>query len=317
MDKIGIVEDSHALSMACKKTLTSLLSLLYAYREETDYNVLSHTTTVSLSVATISIDATPDMVGDIKQLLIKLLILPAANLGWDQKDVESHLDAMLRPPVLLVNFKKKKDALVKLGHDKTIDEGARRFRIFIHDRNTSLLPPDTRKAANRAVMWNVTSSNRSGYDDLLKVYRQSVEAEEKARVLGTLCSCKDDNIVLESLNFFFSGEVRYQDAYYVLQGISIEARETAWLWLKGNWDLISKIAGDVRVSGVIRFVLELFTSNEKAKEFSRFFATRKKPGFDRTLKQSLEIVRINARWIQGIRSEPRLAQTVQELLHRL
>jgi len=49
MDKIGIVEDSHALSMACKRTLTSLLYLLYAYREETDYSVLSHTTTVCKS----------------------------------------------------------------------------------------------------------------------------------------------------------------------------------------------------------------------------------------------------------------------------
>jgi len=45
----GIVEDSHALSMACKRTLTSLLYLLYAYREETDYSVLSHTTTVCKS----------------------------------------------------------------------------------------------------------------------------------------------------------------------------------------------------------------------------------------------------------------------------
>ena len=58
-----------------------------------------------------------------------------------------------------------------------------------------------------------------------------------------------------------------------------------------------------------------FASNEKAAEFSRFFATRKKPEFERTLKQSLENVRVNARWIQGIRSEPRLAQTVQEQLH--
>jgi len=98
------------------------------------------------------------------------------NLGWDPKDGESHLDAMLRPVLL--------DALVKLGHDKTIHEGARRFRIFVHGHNTSLLPSDTRKVAYLAVMQNVTSSNRSGYDDLLKVYRQTVEAEEKARVLG-------------------------------------------------------------------------------------------------------------------------------------
>jgi puromycin-sensitive aminopeptidase len=59
-----------------------------------------------------------------------------------------------------------------------------------------------------------------------------------------------------------------------------------------------------------------FSSNEKAVEFSSFFASRKKPEFERTLKQSLENVRVNARWIQGIRSETRLAQTVQELLRR-
>lgn len=45
----GIVEDSLALSMACKQTLTSLLRLLYAYREEADYSVLSHINTVCKS----------------------------------------------------------------------------------------------------------------------------------------------------------------------------------------------------------------------------------------------------------------------------
>jgi len=98
------------------------------------------------------------------------------KLGWDPKNSENHLDALLRP-VLLV-------ALVKLGHDKTIDEGVRRFGIFVHDRNTSLLPPNTRKAAYLAAMQNVTTSYRSAYNDLLKVYRESDEAEEKGRILS-------------------------------------------------------------------------------------------------------------------------------------
>ncbi|KAF8648076.1 hypothetical protein HU200_065115 [Digitaria exilis] len=130
----------------------------------------------------------------------------------------------------------------------------------------------------------------------------------------TLCYCKDKNIVLESLNLLFTNEVRSQDAYYVLQGLSVETRETAWLWLKANWDRITKKYGNTQEGGFIRYVTTLFSSNEKAAEFSSFFATRKKPEFERTLKQSLENVRISARWIQGIRSEPRLAQTVQELL---
>lgn len=46
-----------------------------------------------------------------------------------------------------------------------------------------------------------------------------------------------------------------------------------------------------------------FTSEEKAAEVSEFFATRVKPSFERALKQSLERVRISARWIdQGTRA---------------
>lgn len=41
------MEDSYALSVACKQTLTSLLRLLNAYNDESDYTVLSHVTSVS------------------------------------------------------------------------------------------------------------------------------------------------------------------------------------------------------------------------------------------------------------------------------
>lgn len=48
----GIVEDSYSLSVARKQTLTSLLRLLNAYRNESDYTVLSHVTSVSKPFAT-------------------------------------------------------------------------------------------------------------------------------------------------------------------------------------------------------------------------------------------------------------------------
>uniref|UniRef100_A0A453KNZ8 Alpha-aminoacylpeptide hydrolase n=1 Tax=Aegilops tauschii subsp. strangulata TaxID=200361 RepID=A0A453KNZ8_AEGTS len=171
MDKIGIVDDLYALSIARQQTFASLLHLLYGYRGEADYSVLSHINTVTTSIAKISADATPALAGDIKQLLIKILLSPAEKLGWDPKKGESHLDVMLRPLLLT--------ALVQLGHGKTINEGVRRFNIFTRDRGTSLLPPDTRKAAYLAVMQNVSSSNRSGYDALRKIYKESAEGEER------------------------------------------------------------------------------------------------------------------------------------------
>ncbi|KAM3257109.1 hypothetical protein ACQJBY_049440 [Aegilops geniculata] len=45
MDKIGIVEDLYALSIARQQTFASLLRLLYGYRGEADYSVLSHINT--------------------------------------------------------------------------------------------------------------------------------------------------------------------------------------------------------------------------------------------------------------------------------
>ncbi|XP_062195196.1 aminopeptidase M1-B isoform X2 [Phragmites australis] len=309
MDKIGIVEDSYSLSIACKQTLTSLLRLLNAYHDESDFTVLSHVTSVCLGISKIAVDATPDLNKDIKQLLINLLLPTAKKLGWDRKDGESHLDVMLRSLLLI--------ALVRLGHDETIHEGVRRFHICIGDSKTSLLPPDTRKAAYLAVMRTVSTSSRAGYDALLKIYRETVEAQEKSRILGSLSSSPDKAIVLEALNFMLTDEVRNQDSFYILGGISLEGREVAWVWLKQNWDHVFKTwRSSSLISDFISSVVSPFTSDEKAVEVSEFFADRIKPSFQRALKQSLERVRISARWIESIRSEPNLAQTVHELLQR-
>ncbi|GJN16377.1 hypothetical protein PR202_gb03360 [Eleusine coracana subsp. coracana] len=303
----GIVEDSYALSVACKQTVTSLLRLLNAYRNESDYTVLSHVTSVCLSISKISFDATPDLNKDIKQLLINLLLPAAKKLSWDRIDGESHLDVMLRSLLLT--------ALVKLGHDETINEGVRRFHIFLGNRKTSLLPPDTRKAAYLAVMRTVSTSSRAGYDALLKIYRETAEAQEKSRVLGSLSSSPDKEMVLEALNFMLTDEVRNQDSFYILGGISLEGREVAWTWLKKNWDYVLKTwPSSSLISDFINSIISPFTSEAKAAEVSEFFAGCIKPSFERALKQSLERVRISARWIESIRSEPSLGQTVHELL---
>lgn len=59
------------------------------------------------------------------------------KLGWEPKPGESHLDSMLRGEILT--------ALAVFGHDPTINEASRRFREFLDNRNTPILPPDIRK----------------------------------------------------------------------------------------------------------------------------------------------------------------------------
>ena len=59
-----------------------------------------------------------------------------------------------------------------------------------------------------------------------------------------------------------------------------------------------------------------FCSDEKANEVEEFFASRTKPSIDRTLKQSLERLRISARWVQSIKKEKSLGEVAKELTHR-
>ncbi|KAJ8442825.1 hypothetical protein Cgig2_016291 [Carnegiea gigantea] len=141
------------------------------------------------------------------------------KLGWDPRQEESHLDAMLRGELLT--------ALARLGHEATLDEAIRRFHAFLEDRDSPVLPPDIRKAAYVALMRRVSTSDKLGYEALLRVYGETDLSQEKERVL-------DPNIVLEALNFLLSSEVRSQDAIIGL-GVSVEGREIAWKWLKVNF----------------------------------------------------------------------------------
>lgn len=64
-------------------------------------------------------------------------------------------------------------------------------------------------------------------------------------------------------------------------------------------------------------VLSLFQfSLEKANEIEEFFASHIKPSIARTLKQRIEPVHINAKWVESIRNESSLIVLVEDLTSR-
>ncbi|KAJ4769821.1 Aminopeptidase M1 [Rhynchospora pubera] len=305
-DRYGVLDDSYALCMACKQNLSSLISLLAAYREESEYTVLSHIIGISLKVVSLVADAAPELLRGIKEFFIGLFEPFASKLGWDPKEGEGHSDAMLRGELLTV--------LSELGHTVTLNEALKRFNAFVEDRDTPLLPPDTRKAAYIAAMQTTNSSNKSGFESLLRVYRESDLSQEKVRILGALGSSPDPTVVLEVLNFLLTSEVRNQDVVHGLGGINIEGRDVAWTWLKDNWDYISKTWGSgFLITRFIAYIVSSFTSNEKGNEVEEFFATRTKPSIARTIKQSVERIHINANWVRSIKNDKSLGDVVNQL----
>ncbi|KAK3013476.1 hypothetical protein RJ639_009784 [Escallonia herrerae] len=305
-DKYGILDDAYALCEACEVSLSSLLSLMDAYRKELDYIVSSRLISICCNVAKVSIDAMPDSVDDLKQFFINLILLSSEKLGWEPMSGESHLSALLREEVLM--------ALATLGHSRTREEAMKRFQTYLVDRNTSCLPVDIRKATYISVMSHTSTTNRNGFESLLMEYREADAMQEKIRILRSMASCPDPIIVLEVLNFMMSEEVRDQDVIYGLAGISLEGRETAWIWLKENWDAILKRWGTGMIlHRFIRDIVTPFCSHEKADEVEAFFASRMHLSFAMNLRQSIEKVRIKARWVDNIRQEESLKDLVKGL----
>ena len=95
------------------------------------------------------------------------------------------------------------------------------------------------QAAYVAVMQRASKSNRSGYESLLKVYKEADLSQEKTRILGNEMSCmrayhtffwvcilifsmivgslassRDPDLILEALNFMLSSEVTFLQIFY-------------------------------------------------------------------------------------------------------
>ncbi|KAH9713478.1 Aminopeptidase M1 [Citrus sinensis] len=307
-DKLGILDDMLALCQACKQPLSYLLLLLDAHRKEHDSMVLSKLINVCYDVVEIITDAMPDAVNELKEFFISLLQSSAERLGWEPKPGESHLNVLLRGEVFT--------ALASFGHDKTHKEAMQRFQELLNDKDTILLSADLKKAIYFAVMRNVTTTNRSGFESLLKFYREADAVQEKERILQTIASSPDPALVNEVLTFLISDEVRNQDINYGLSGLRFECREAAWRWLQENWDKILMKYEGFLLHSFARDFVTLFSSNEKADEIEAFFASHVQTGVDKVLKQSIEKIRIKARWMESIKQEQSLPDLIKQLAHK-
>ncbi|EXB36747.1 Puromycin-sensitive aminopeptidase [Morus notabilis] len=290
IDKFGILDDAYALCVSGERSLSSLLSLIKVYKREIDYVVLSKLIDICYDVVEIVSEAIPDITNELKQFFINLLLFPAEKLGWEAIPGESHFNRLLRGEVLR--------ALAFLGHEGTHREGLQRFQSFLYDRNTPLLSADTREAAHIVVMRNCSSSNRESFESILDVYREpNTVLQVKEQILRWLASCPDPNIVVESLNFFVSEEVRDQDITYGIYRISFECREE-------KWDMIlARYGTGMLLTHFIEGIVTLLCSDGKAEEVEAFFANRTYPSIAMTLKKSIEKIRIRARWVHNIREE--------------
>jgi len=187
------------------------------------------------------------------------------------------------------------------GDEEIIQWARQKFNEFL--QNNSALAADQRDPVFRIL---VKHGGHDEYKQVKKIFVEHDVQEVKLLALTSLGYTKDPNLLTETLVFGLSGEVRDQDIMYTFGSVSSNSAGhlLAWNFFKDNWERIHKRFGDgafllVRIIEYSTRVID----ESVAKDIEAFFSTHSAPSAERTIKQALESIRTNARWLERDRKQ--------------
>ncbi|PVD38990.1 hypothetical protein C0Q70_01615 [Pomacea canaliculata] len=284
-DRLGLQNDLYALARAGRASAVDVLKVTEAFVNEDNYTVWSDLSMNLSSVAQLL--QYTDVYPQFKAYVIKLFSSVAASVGWDSQPGEGHLVSMLRDIVLT--------RMGRYGDKATVAEAEKRF--LAHASGEQVLPADLRGPVYITVL---TNGGEAVFDKMLELYDKADMQEEKARINRALGSTQDEGLIRRTLQFAMSDKVRSQDSVFVIGGVtgSVKGRELAWQFVKDNWkELHNRYEGGFLLSRLVKSTTENFVTEEKAKEVEEFFTVNPAPAAERTVQQSCENIRLNARWM--------------------
>ena len=216
-----------------------------------------------------------------------------SNLGWEPQKSDKHTDALLRTFVISV--------LGKMDDDDVTDEALRRYKKFLKSSNS--ISPDLIETICSIAAWN---GNAKTHAELVKLYKNAKTMEEKLRFLGAMCGFQDKKLLLKSLDFSQTSEVRSQNMQLPIMKVAGNPYGdlVLWPWLKKNWKKINKKVGHGNpLFNRIVASITAVADDSMEKEIKTFFKNNPTPGTERTQTQTLERIRINSKFLRRMRKE--------------
>ena len=291
IDRWAVQNDLFSLCVSGDETVRNYLDFSDAYYDEDSYLA---TVNVAHNLSSLYFRAFgEEFAQEIKSYTASYLKKVLYDLGWTPKKTDKHTDAMMRGFVI--------STLGKLDDDEVILECKTRYKQFT--KNQTTISPDLIEPICSVMAW---IGNSKTHDELTRLYRNAKTMEEKLRFLGALCSFKNEKLLLKSLNFSQTPEVRSQNMQLPIMKVAANpyGKKILWPWLKSNWPKLSKKVG--RGNPLFNRIVASISSiadDSMEKEIREFFKKNPTPGTERTQEQTLERIRINSKFLRRMRKE--------------
>jgi len=291
VDRWAIQNDLFALCVAGKEEVSNYLDFTDAYFDEDSY--LAQTNVANNLNFLSSLTFFEDFGDEIREYTINYFRKILSNLGWIPKKSDKHTDAFLRGFSIFV--------LGKLGDESIIEQAEIKFKAFL--KNPSTLHPDVRESIFSLVAWN---GNVKTHSLFVKLYKKAKTMEEKLRFLGAMCSFRDEKLLLKTLHFSQTPEVRSQNMQLPIMRIAANpyGKKILWPWMKKNWSKMSKKVGYGNpLFNRIVASITLVADDSMESEIKAFFKKNPTPGTERTQTQTLEKIRIYSKLLRKMKKD--------------
>ena len=285
VDKIGMQNDFYVLSRGCYIKVNDFLELTKTFKHETNHALWDDLAT---SLGKIQLLFYERYNNEINKFLRELFSEIYKKVGWNQKQDDKHTDILLRNNVLAT--------LGFSDHEEILNEANKRFSEYLKGNK---IDPNLRSLIYNLVAY---SGDKKTFEILKNRYIKETSQEEKIRLLASLGTFKQKEILKDALEFSLSKYVRNQDAMYVLSivGSNECADDLAWEFLKKNWNEYYKRYKESHIMpNLIKSAVLRFKSLEKINEIKEFFKKHKVKGAKRAIEQSIEAIRINYNFINN------------------
>jgi puromycin-sensitive aminopeptidase len=154
----------------------------------------------------------------------------------------------------------------------------------------------------RGIVYNLVAENggEKEYLQFKKLYVETPFGEEKDRLIRALGAFKDKNLLIKTMDFAFSEDMRAQDLFKAIHFVWANplGRDIAWDFVQKNWQEITRrFAGGHLYSRFIQPAV-YFVDDKKALEIEEFFKKNPSVGLERTIAQVTEQIRANDLWLK-------------------
>ena len=291
IDRWAVQNDLFSLCVSGDEQVRNYLDFSDAYFDEDSYLA---SVNVAHNLASLYFRAFDESFAEeIRGYVLNYFRKILSNLGWDPQKTDKHTDALLRTFTISV--------LGKMDDDDVTDEALRRYKKFLKSPNS--ISPDLIEPICSIAAWN---GNIKTHAELTKLYKNAKTMEEKLRFLGAMCGFQNKKLLLKSLDFSQTSEVRSQNMQLPIMKVAANpyGNLVLWPWLKKNWKKINKKVGHGNpLFNRIVASISAVADDSMEKEIKTFFKNNPTPGTERTQTQTLERIRINSKFLRRMRKE--------------